>query len=143
MAAQLSFSRIPATGAALLWRVPRQGFVPGGGLRHVGNHVARGPGALREAKVEARGGGTHVGQLPSRRGGLGRGGAVAARPVLSSGSGPQTSCPTAASRQAWGEGWREEGAGGGRCRRAAIPPRSRWSLGSKLPLPHRLPGLAV
>lgn len=47
---------------------PQPGFVPGG-LRGVGNHVAQGPGALREAKVEAPGGGACAGQLPSRLGG--------------------------------------------------------------------------
>lgn len=76
----------------------------GGGLRRLGNHVVWGPGALREARVKARGGGTHAGQLPSCLG--------AAWLVLSSGLGPQTSCPAAASRQARGEGQRGGGGGG-------------------------------
>lgn len=95
------------------------GFVPGGPCR-VGNHVALGLGALREARVEARGSSHPPGT---------------AWPGFSSGSGPQSSCPAAAaSRQARGDGGDEE------------PP---WLPGAdgpsaaELPLPHRLPGPAV
>lgn len=63
--AQLPLSRIlglPRSGGTL-WRA--RGWALCRGAASVGNHVPRGPGALREARVEARGSGSRSGQLSS------------------------------------------------------------------------------
>lgn len=122
--AQLCFSHIlpgaggmPRSGGTLRWALCR------GGPCRVGNHVALGLGALREARVEARGS-SHPPGMPW--------------PGFSSDRAPKAAAPWRRRRPLPGR----RGVTGGDEEPPSLPGADGPSA-AKLPLPHRLPGPAV